>query len=428
MSTAAAEVERLTEAPPLPPLHRQPAFMRLWAAMSVSVFGDQISALAIPLAAVLTLHASAAAMGVLTALFWLPHLLFSLPVGVWVDARPVKRKIMVAADLARAALLASIPAAWVFDELSLTQLYVTVFLVGTCAVFFDLAYSSYFTATVPREHVLAANGRLSTSRALAYVGGPSVAGVLVQALTAPIAILVDGFSFVGSALFLRGSRVEEPFTRSPGESPVRRLREGFSILVRQPLLRGSVGCAATVNFFTFMVSALYVLFASRTLGLSAGLIGLTLGIGAVGAVVGAVVAPRLGRRFGLGPIIVVGCLLFAAPFLLIPLASGSTVAKVAILSVAELISGFGVMLFDTNSNSLTALAVPQRLRSRLSGVSRFFNYGTRPAGALLGGALAGVIGLRPTLALAAVGAVLSVVWLLASPVAGTREMNEELAL
>src|SRR4051812_19451323 len=144
-------------AAPSAPLRRHPAFMRLWAAMSVSVFGDQISALAIPLAAVLTLDASAAQMGVLTALFWLPHLLFSLPVGVWVDARRVKRTVMIAADIGRAALLVSIPVAAAFDALSLLQLCVVVFLTGAGAVFFGLSSSSFFTATVPREHVLAAN-------------------------------------------------------------------------------------------------------------------------------------------------------------------------------------------------------------------------------------------------------------------------------
>src|SRR5262249_40563592 len=147
-------------AAPGAPLRRHSAFVRLWASVTVSVFGDQISALAIPLCAVLTLHASAQEMGLLTALFWLPHLLFALPVGVWVDARPVKRLVMVAADLARAALLVSIPLAFAFDVLTLDQLFVVVFLVGSCAVFFDLAYSSFFTATVPREQVLAANGHL----------------------------------------------------------------------------------------------------------------------------------------------------------------------------------------------------------------------------------------------------------------------------
>jgi len=413
---------------PLPPLRRQSAFLRLWASVSVSVFGDQISALAIPLAAVLMLHATATEMGLLTALFWLPHLVFSLPVGVWVDARPVKRRVMVVADVGRAALLASIPLAAAFDALSLEQLYVVVFLVGSCAVFFDLSYSSFFTATVPREQVLAANGRLSTSRAVAYVAGPSLAGVLVQVLTAPLAILADAVSFVASALFLRGARVDEPFHESRGVSALLRTKEGIRILMRHPLLRGSVGCASTVNFFTFMIAAVYVLYASSTLDLSAGVIGITLGVGAVGALVGALVAPRIGRRIGLGPTIVLGCLLFSGPLVVLPFAAGSTVEKAAILSAIEFVSGFGVMLFDTNSNSMTALAVPQRLRARIAGASRVFNYGTRPFGALIGGVLAGAIGIRPMLLLAAFGAVSSVIWLLASPIAGTRELAAELDL
>ncbi len=415
-------------AAPGAPLRRHAAFRRLWASVTVSVFGDQISALAIPLCAVLTLHASATEMGVLTALFWLPHLLFALPVGVWVDARPVKRLVMVLADVARAALLVSIPLAAAFDVLSLEQLFVVVFLVGSCAVFFDLSYSSFFTATVPREQILAANGHLSTSRATAYVAGPSLAGVLVQLLTAPVAILVDAVSFLFSAFFLRGARVEEPFHESAGVSPLTRLKEGVSILVHHPLLRGSVGCAATVNFFTFMIAAVYVLYASRTLGLSAGVIGITLGVGAVGALVGALVAPRIGRRLGLGRTIVLGCLLFSVPLVLLPFATGSTFAKAALLCFVELVSGFGVMLFDTNANSMTALAVPQRLRARIAGASRVFNYGTRPFGALLGGVLAGAAGIRPTLLFAAIGAALSVVWLLASPIAGTRELKEALDL
>ena len=294
-------------------------------------------------------------------------------------------------------------------------------------LFFDLSYSSFFTATVPREHVLAANGRLSTSRALAYVGGPSLAGVLVQLLTAPIAILADSFSFVASAFFLRGARVDEPFQESRGVSPWRRLWEGIRILMRHPLLRGGVGCASTVNFFTFMIAAVYVLYASRTLGLSAGLIGITLGVGALGALLGAVVAPGIGRRFGLGPTTVLGCC-FQLSFALLPLASGPTWAKAGILGFAEFASGIGVMLFDVSLNSLNALATPHRLRARLAGASRFFNYGTRPFGALLGGILAGAIGVRPMLLLASVGAVLSVVWLLASPIAGTHHLEQELDL
>jgi len=222
--------------------------------------------------------------------------------------------------------------------------------------------------------------------------------------------------------------VDEPFHESRGVSALLRTKEGIRILMHHPLLRGSVGCASTVNFFTFMIAAVYVLYASRTLGLSAGVIGITLGVGAVGALLGALVAPRIGRRVGLGPTIVLGCLLFSAPLVVLPFAAGSTLEKAAILSAVELVSGFGVMLFDTNSNSMTALAVPQRLRARIAGASRVFNYGTRPFGALVGGVLAGAIGMRPMLLLAAVGAVSSVFWLLASPIAGTRELVAELDL
>ena len=308
------------------------------------------------------------------------------------------------------------------------QLYAVVFLVGSCAVFFDLSYSSFFTATVPREHVLAANGRLSTSRALSYAAGPSLAGVLVQLLTAPVAILADALSFLGSALFLRGARVDEPFHENADASSLSRLREGINILTRHPLLRGGVGCAATVNFFTFMIAAVYVFYASSTLGLSAGVIGFTLGVGAVGALLGAVAAPRVGRVFGLGPTTVAGCVLFAAPFALLPLATGSTLTKAGILCLAEFVSGVGVMFFDVSLNSLNALAVPHRLRSRLAGASRFFNYGTRPFGALLGGVLAGAIGIRPMLLVASIGAVLSVVWLLASPIPRIHTLEQELDL
>ena len=179
--------------------------------------------------------------------------------------------------------------------------------------------------------------------------------------------------------------MDEPFQESRGVSPWRRLREGIRILMRHPLLRGGVGCASTVNFFTFMIAAVYVLYASRTLGLSAGLIGITLGVGALGALLGAVVAPRIGRRLGLGPTTVIGCVLFTAPLALIPFAFGPTLVKAAILGFAEFVSGIGVMLFDVSLNSLNTLATPHRLRARLAGASRFFNYGTRPFGALLGG-------------------------------------------
>jgi Major Facilitator Superfamily len=265
-------------------LWRQRAFLRFWAAQTISVFGDQVSLLALPLAAVLTLDASPGEMGALMALGWLPHLLFSLFAGVWIDARRRRRRFMIAADLGRAVVLASVPLAAAVGGLTIEQLYAVTFLVGALTVLFDLAYSSFFVAVVPREQVLDANGKLFTSRAASGVAGPSITGFLVQLLTAPVAIAADALSFLASALLLSSIRVEEPPVEGGvGASARRRLVEGARFLVGHPVLRAGIGCAATVNFFNFVAWAVLILFMTRELGLSAGTIGLVFGGGAVGS-------------------------------------------------------------------------------------------------------------------------------------------------
>lgn len=407
------------------PLWRQRNFLRFWAAQTVSVFGDQVSLLALPLAAVLTLDASPAQMGVLTALGWLPHLLFSLGAGVWIDRRRQRRRVMVWADLGRAAVLASVPLASELGGLSMGQLYAVTFLVGTLSVFFDLSYSSAFVSVVTREQVLDANGKLFTTRALSYVGGPSLAGILVQLLTAPIAILADAVSFLVSAVFLRSIDSDEPTVEPEAEPVRRRLAEGVRFLVHHPVLLPGLGCVATINFFNFIAWAVIILFASRELDLSAGLIGLAFGAGGVGSVLGAVLAPRAGRRFGLGPAYVIGSVLFPAPIVLFALAGGPLWLKLTLLIAGEFLSGVGVMIFDVNSNSLSLLLTPHRLRSRVVGVHRTINYGVRPIGALIGGVLGSAIGLRPTLWIGAVGGMLAVLWLIPSPILSLREVAEE---
>ena len=194
--------------------------------------------------------------------------------------------------------------------------------------------------------------------------------------------------------------------------------------MRHPYLRAGLGCATTINFFTFMAQALLVLFASRDLGLSAGVIGLALGVGAVGGLVGAVAAPRLAERYGLGLMVAVGAILFPAPLALLALAGGPTWTAAAVLGVVEFLSGFGVMLFDVNLNALQATVTPDAVRSRVSGAFSTINYGIRPLGALLGGALGAWLGLRPTLVVAAVGGVLSVLWLLPSPIPAVRSLAD----
>jgi MFS family permease len=403
------------------PLLRQRPFRRLWIGTSVSVLGDQVSLLALPLVGVLTLDASATQMGVLTALGWAPHLLFSLFAGTWIDRRERRRPIMIAADLGRAVLLGSIPPAGALGVLTIEQLYIVAFGVGILTVFFDLCWTSFLVAVVRREDLVDANGKLMLSRSASNIGGPALAGAMVQALTAPVAVLLDAISFVASAVFLRGVDVQELPIERTYEPPMRRLREGITFLFRHPVLRAGVACTSTLNFFTMIWFAIFVLYASRELGLSAGTIGLILGVGAVGGLLGALVAARLGQRIGIGPAIVLGAVLFPAPAALFPLAYGPDWMETAFLLAGEFLCSVGVMVFDVNQNSLNVLLTPHRMRARVAGAARFFNYGGRPLGALVGGVLGEAIGLRSAMWVGVAGSLLAVLWLLPSPMPSIKE-------
>ena len=403
------------------PLTRQPLFVRFWIGQSISVFGDQISALAIPLTAVLALNASALEVGILTAMAWLPHLVFSLPAGVWIDRRAHRRRNMIVVDILRSAALATIPVAWWLGALTMWQLVAVAFAVGGLTVVFDLSNASFFVALVHRSQYVDANSKFSTTRSLSYIAGPSTAGFLVQVLTAPVAIAADALSFVVSALALRGVKVHEPAVEPSDSSARADLREGFRYLAHEPVLRASVACTSIINFFSFFVFAIFVLYASRTLGLSAGVIGVVLGAASVGALGGALIAPRVGRRLGIGRAVVLGAVLFPAPMALFPLAHGDPWLAASLLLAGEFLASVGVMIFDVNQNSLMLMLIPHEVRSRVVGVSRFFNYGTRPFGALLGGVLGSAIGLRPTLWVGVLGCLLGVFFLLASPMPQMRE-------
>jgi MFS family permease len=407
-------------------LLRNRQFLTLWGGQTISVFGDQITILALPLAAVLTLDASAFQMGLLATLAWLPHLLFSLHAGVWVDRRGRRRAIMIAADLGRALVLASVPVAYFFDALTMPHLYAVAFLHGTLSVFFDLSWSVLFVSTVPREDFVDANSKLLQTRSLSYVAGPSIAGGLVQLLSAPVAIAADAVSFLGSAVVLARMRVVEPEPdRDPSERLRTRLASGMRFIFGNDILRSSLLSFSTINFFNLMYGALFVLYATEELHVKPGELGLILGSAAVGGLIGAVVAPRLSRATGVGPSLLVGTVLFPLPLMLVPAAGGSHRVVLAFLFLAEFGSAFGVMILDVNGNSINAALSPHRLRARIGGAHRVVNYGVRPIGSLLAGVLGETIGLRPTLWIAAGGASLAFLWLLPSPIPRLRELPAE---
>jgi predicted MFS family arabinose efflux permease len=414
----------IDSSPEPPPLLRQPEFLKLWAAQSISQIGDQITYLALPLVAVLTLDASPAQMGFLVAAELLPHLLFSLLAGVWIERSRRRRRLMIVADVGRTLLLASVPLAAAFDVLTFPQLYAVAFAVGTLAVMFEVSWPTLFIAVVPRRDVVDANSKMSLSRSLSYVIGPSAAGFLVQALTAPVTLLIDAFSFLGSALFLTRLRTQEPPVEKDGNGILGSLRDGFGFVLRDELIRSGLGCAATVNLFNYVFHAIFVLYATSELGVSPGTLGIALGAGAVGGILGALIAPRLERVIGIGRSVVLGSVLFPAPLILVPIAFGSELQLGLMLCVAEFLSSVGVMIFDVSAASMYYLRTPDRIRARAAGTSRFVNYGIRPIGALLGGALGTAIGLQMTLWIGVIGALAGVVWLLFSPIPRLRVVAE----
>jgi MFS family permease len=406
----------------VPPLLRENVvFRRFWYAQTISLLGDQVTLIAVPLTAVLVLDANASQMGYLVAAELTPNLLFALHAGAWVDRRGRRRQTMIATDLARAALIATVPLAYAFDALTMHQLYAVAFAAGTMTVLFSVSYASLFVAVVERDHYVPASSWLAGSRAFSFVAGPSLGGLLVQALKAPFALIVDAVSFLFSALFLGTISPEEPPTEEAERGHV---RAGMSYVLRNPTMRASLLATATINLFNFVFWALFILYAVRSLGVSAGTLGLVLGAGAVGGLIGSMITTRLSRRIGIGPAFLLGSILFPVPLVLVPLADGPMWLILAMLFLAEFGSGLGVMILDISAASIFAALVPPRLRSRVSGAYTVVNYGVRPVGSLIGGFLGTAIGLRPALWIASVGAILGFLWLLPSPIPKMRELPE----
>jgi MFS family permease len=408
--------------PKLPELLREQAFRRYWSAQTVSMFGDQISSVAIPYTGILALHASAAEMGYLTAAIWLPSLLFAVHAGAWADRRGHRRRLMILADLGRAALLATVPVCAALHVLTLGQLYAVAFGVGTLSVLFTVSDPALFVALVPESGYLRGQSLVYGSRASSFVGGPSVGGLLVQALTAPFAVAADAVSYLGSAFFL--SRIH-PAEAPPDPAGRGTFTAGARYIARNRLVRAALIAAAVVNFFDFIFLALFALYATRSLHIRPGVLGLVLGAGAIGAVLGSVAAKHVSRTVGVGWGYVIGAVLFPGPLILVPLAGGPHALVLAALFGSEFLSGVGVMVLDISIGSMFAAVIPDRLRSRVTGAFQAVNYGTRPLGSLAGGALGTAIGVRPTLWIAALGGTTAFIWLLPSPVPHFRLPDED---
>jgi MFS family permease len=399
-------------------------FVKLWAGQAISLFGSQITFLALPLTAILVLDATPIQVGILMAAEELPALLIGLFVGVWVD-HTRRLPILIVADLGRAVLLAVVPVAAILGLLRIELLYIVCFLVSVSGLFFGVAFRSFLPSLVGREHLVEANSKLELSSSVAEIVGPGVAGGLVQVMTAPIAIAVDAISFLVSALLLGLIRVSEPAPRPAGQRQnIRKeIGEGLELVLRDRLLRPIAGCLSTFYLFNGVLEAIFILYVTQELGIGATLLGLIFAGGSVGFLVGALLPGWVIGRLGWGPGIMVGLLLVGLSDLLIPLVRASVVVAVAaaVLVTAQFFFGLGLVIFNTGQVSLRQAKTPDELQGRMNATMSFLAGAVVPLGGLLGGALGETIGLRPTLLLAAFGEILSVLWLLLSPIRSQHE-------
>jgi MFS family permease len=401
-------------------------FLRLWGAQTISLVGSQVTLLALPLTAVILLHASAFQIGLLTAVQYLPFLLVGLPAGVWVD-RMRRRPILIAADVARAVILLSIPIAYWAGVLDLGLLYPVGFLVGVLSLFFDVAHQSYLPDLVPRDALIEGNAKIEVSYSSAQLAGPGLGGVLVQVLTAPVAILADAVSYVVSAALLLRIRRPEP-APAPEEGDASgllpQIRDGVRYVLRHDLLRPIALTTAIGNLFDLfgMVQAVLTLYAIRTLHLSPAELGLALAIANGGGILGALANRRLVDRFGFGPTFLVASVTPGIGVLLLPLATPST--GLLVLAAGLGIAGFAIAIYNVNQITLRQTVTPAAMQGRMNATMRVIIWGTIPIGAALGGFLGSTIGLRPTLLVAGCGSVLACAPVVFSQIAKLRTIPD----
>jgi MFS family permease len=403
-------------------LWRHPNFVKFWLSETISLFGSQITLLALPLTAALTLQATPTQMGILGAAQFAPFLLVSLFAGVYVD-RMRRRPILMWANLGRAALLGLIPLSALLGMLGIELLYIIGFLTGVLTVFFDIAYQAFLPSVVQRDQLVEGNSKLEVSRSVAQVTGPGIAGALVEFLTAPLTILFDSISFLVSAFFLGLLRTTEeaPAKDTQTRNVWGEIRAGLGVVFGSPLLRSIAAATATNNFFSNLWGAVFLLYVTRELGIEPVVIGFIFAVGSIGALLGSMLPRWAAQRFGLGPAIVWSQFLGGTASLLIPLASGSLAVAVPLLMLASFLMALGNPIYNVNQLSLRQAITPDRLLGRMNASMRFIVWGTIPIGALIGGLLGEWIGLRQTLIVGVAGMALAFLWVFFSPVRKLRE-------
>ncbi|HEX6543658.1 MAG TPA: MFS transporter [Ktedonobacterales bacterium] len=395
-------------------LWRHPDFLKLWGGQTVSLFGSLLTTFALPLLAALALGANAGQMALLASAEVVPGLLLGFVAGVWVD-RLRRRPLMIAADMGRALALASIPVAAILGTLRIEQLYVVAVLASVCSVVFDIAYPSYLPTLLRRDELVEGNGKLESSAALAEVTGWGIAGVLVQAAGAPLAMLMDAATFVLSAVSIAAIRAREPRPASSHERQhmAQEVAQGLRFVGADPLRRALAGAGAIDTLFGNALGTLIVLYLARDLHLAPVVMGAIFAVGGVSAFAGALLVTRIAQRWPVGRVLLGAMLLYDIGAFTIPLASGPTVLAVALLAIGQSLDAAHT-IYSVTRLSLFQRTTPIAMQGRLHATLRVVEGVAAVAGLALGGILGQTLGVRATLVLVCVGKLLGLL-LMATP-------------
>ena len=407
-------------------LWRSSDFVKFWLGQTVSRFGSGITGIALPLTGVLLLAATPSQMGILSALDGAAVLAIGLFVGVWVD-RVRRRPLLIATDLGRAFILGTVPLAALFGVLHIEQLYAVAALTGMFTVIFNVANQSFLPSLISQTALVEGNSKLGVSDSLAEIGGPAVAGPLVQLISAPFAVLFDALSFLFSAFCLGLIRKPEPpvAVAENRMSIWHELVQGLHEVLKNPLLRSLAGGVGAFNFFGNFVGALYALYVIRELHAAPIFLGFLIATGGVSALVGAFIAERIIRRFGLGLTAGATLFIYGATGLLIPLAAGPTAIALSFLFTSQLAGDASVSIHLIAEVSLRQSIVPGNMLGRTNASLQFLSQGVAPIGALLAGILGELIGLRLTILIGVLGVMAAGALLLLSPIRKIGEIKNE---
>jgi MFS family permease len=406
-----SEVKSLEE-PAVPYVVKRPIFLinrsfaYFWVGQSISTLGSQVTAFAIPLLAALSLHATAQQMGFLRAAEFAPFLILTLPAGVWADLG-IRKSLMIFSNLIRGVVIISVPVAIALGWVHLEVLYVVMLVMGSFKVIFEMAYQTYIPEIVARETLVNANSKIMMSYALGQSAGPGLAGLMVEILGAPMAVLADSLGFFLCAACLFRIKHREVKVVQHQQNVFRQIVEGFRYVGRERHIRALLWLVTVNNFFMNAIMALIVLYGTREIGFRPGIFGLAVSVGGLGAVIGSMCAQRLGAWLGPGPFVIYACGLTSLASFCFPFVSRPDNLGIFCLTGTYFALSAGGAAVTVFAWTIRQAITPSHLLGKMNGAFRFCVTGIMPFGALFGGWLGGTIGIRWTLVVGAIGLLLS---------------------